>query len=146
MLRDRTGHSSIFTTVGVRLGDIQVDSHVGSGGVQDGCPGSSAWRQHSSSVNPARRHPVQLATRAGSTQHPALLISFSIQVLCTRLCTRYVHKKSAKTASNLRSRSLVYVVFFSVHPLGFRLTNRRVIWWQKHQNSHRRLQNQEFKR
>lgn len=42
MLRDRTGHSSIFTTVGVRLGDIRVDSHVGSGGVQDGCPGSSA--------------------------------------------------------------------------------------------------------
>lgn len=75
-------------------------------------------------VNPARRHPVQLATRAGSTQRPALLISFSIQVLCTWLCTRYVHKKSAKTASRLRSRFLVCVVFFSVLPLGFRLTNR----------------------
>lgn len=34
-------------------------------------------------VNPARRHPVQLTTQAGSTQCRALLISNSIKVICT---------------------------------------------------------------
>lgn len=52
-------------------------------------------------VNPAGCHPVQLATQAGSTRRPALLISFSIFILiCTRsmykVCTQ--GKKSAKTA------------------------------------------------
>ena len=52
-LRDHSGHSSvfIFSYSGVQQGEIQVDSHVGSGGVQGGHPGSSAWeQQHSGAV------------------------------------------------------------------------------------------------
>jgi len=44
MLRDLSGHAStsILSNSGVQLGEIWVDSHVGSGGLQGGCPGSSA--------------------------------------------------------------------------------------------------------
>lgn len=44
MLRDRSGHSSIFilSDTGVQPGAIRMDSHAGSGGIQGGCPGSSA--------------------------------------------------------------------------------------------------------
>lgn len=44
MLRDRSGHSSTFilSDSGVQPGEIRVDSHVGSGGIQGGRPGSSA--------------------------------------------------------------------------------------------------------
>lgn len=44
-------------------------------------------------VSPAGCRPVQLTTQAGSTRCHVLLISYSINVICTSLCTRYVHKK-----------------------------------------------------
>lgn len=46
-------------------------------------------------VIPARYHPVQLTTQAGSTPRQLLLISFCkiIKIICTSLCTRYVHKE-----------------------------------------------------
>lgn len=43
--------------------------------------------------NSARCRPVQLTTQAGSAPRHVLLISFSIQVICTSLCTSCVHKK-----------------------------------------------------
>lgn len=44
ILRDHSGHSSTFILCdsGVQQGAIRVDSHVGSGGIQGGCPGPSA--------------------------------------------------------------------------------------------------------
>ena len=67
----------------VQLGEILVDSHVGSGGVQGGCPGPFAWQQHRIS---AGCRPVQLTTQAGSTQCPVLLISFSIHLQVHDMC------------------------------------------------------------
>lgn len=87
-------------------------------------------------VNPAGCHPVQLATQAGSTRRPALLISFSIFiVICTGSCTRYVHKGKRTKVQKQRSRhkvtlSLVFFfncVFFSVHPVEFSLPHERSV-------------------
>lgn len=68
-------------------------------------------------VNPAGCHPVQLATQAGSTRRPALLISFSIFiVICTGSCTRYVHKGKKPKVQKQRSRhkvTLSLVFFFN---------------------------------
>lgn len=68
-------------------------------------------------VNPAGCHPVQLATQAGSTRRPALLISFSIFiVICTGSCTRYVHKGKKTKVQKQRSRhkvTLSLVFFFN---------------------------------
>lgn len=122
MLRDRTGHSSTSTLLdhGVQLGDIQVDSHAGSGRVRVGRPGflclTPSNAASAAAVNPAGCHPVQLATQAASTRRPALLISFSIFiVICTGSCTRYVHKgnKSAKTAFTSQSHIVLLVFFFN---------------------------------
>lgn len=52
-------------------------------------------------VSPAGCHPVQLATQAGSTRRPALLISFSIfVVMCTHSCTSRVYTRRGKKCKN----------------------------------------------
>lgn len=88
-------------------------------------------------VNPAGCHPVQLATQAGSTRRPALLISFSIFiVICTGSCTRYVHKgkknKSAKTAFTSQSHIVLsfffFIVFFSLCILWNLASRTRGVW------------------
>lgn len=85
----------------------------------------------SSSCHPAECHPVQLATQAGSTRRPALLISFSIfRFICTGSCTSTHGKKRAKTAftsqshcsySHLFFQLLKILFFFFVHPVEFNL-------------------------
>lgn len=90
VLRDLIGHSPTFILFdsGVKLGETQEDSDVGSGGIQGGCPDPCAWQQHSKMcVIPARYPPVQLTTQAGSTPCHVLLISFCIKIICTSLCT-----------------------------------------------------------
>lgn len=80
-------------------------------------------------VNPAGCHPVQLATQAGSTRRPALLISFSIFiVICTGSCTRYVHKGEKKPkCKKQRSRHKVTLslVFSLCIPVEFSLLHER---------------------
>lgn len=92
MLRDRSGHSSTII-LSWRWRATGRDP----GGFA--CwfrwfPGWLSWCLClTTCVTPARCHPVQLTSQAGSTQCHALLISYSIKVICTWLCTRYVHKK-----------------------------------------------------
>lgn len=142
MLRDRAGHSSIFTTVGVRLGDSRVDSHLGSGGVQDGRPGSSAWRRHSSTgcqssqtspspaFNTSWQHPTSCSTNL--IPHPGFMY-----MIMYKICTQERCKNSITFEVTLLSLSCVFSLCIL---LDFAPTNMRVIWWQKHRNSHRRLQ------
>lgn len=68
MLRDQTGHSSTSTLLdgGVQLGDIQVDSHAGSGRVRVGRPGSSAWYQE---ARRQQRPSIQPDVTQSSSQH-----------------------------------------------------------------------------
>lgn len=78
MLRDLCGHSSTFiwSDSGVQLGEIRVDSLVQVvSRMADLVPLPDS--------NPAGCRPVQLTTEAGRTPRHALLISISIQAICT---------------------------------------------------------------
>lgn len=73
-------------------------------------------------VNPARRPPVQLTSQAGSTPRHRLLISFSMQVICTWLYTKYVHiTKKCKTA--LLASQRLHISYVSVKEFFF------VLFW-----------------
>lgn len=70
-------------------------------------------------VNPARCRSVQLTTQAGSTHCLALLISYSIKVICIWLCTRHIHKRVqssiVRTSKITHSFCFCLYCIFSVH-------------------------------
>lgn len=118
MLRDHWGHAS--SDSGVQLREIWVDSHVLSGGVQDGWPGPIAWQEHSIlCVNPARSHSVQLTTKAGSTRCRVLIISFrmniDIHIIMYKVCTLKVQSSIFHSSKVRHFWFFCLLGVFSVH-------------------------------
>ena len=97
-------YTIIWCDSGMQLGDVRVDSHDCTGGIQGGCPGSYAWQWPC--VNPARGRPVQLTKLAGSTPRHVLLISFSSKVIRTSF---YTHTKKCKVALFTQASHVSYV-------------------------------------
>lgn len=101
--RDHRGHSSTFilSDIGVTPGEIQVNSRVGSGGIQGGCPGSSAWQQRMR----------QSSWTSPCTQCCSLIISYSINVTCTTIMYKMCTQKKCKVALFTGVLVFVFVVF-----------------------------------
>lgn len=117
MLRDHTGHSSISTLF--RQWCATGRHPGGFTRWLRPCPGWPArflcLTPSNNAVNPAGCHPVQLATQAGRTRRPALLISSSIFiVICTGSCTWYIYAKGKKKGKVQKQRSRHKVTLFLV--------------------------------
>lgn len=142
MLRDHTSHSSIhlvrqWCATGRHSGGFTCWFRSRPGWLTRLLCLTPSNAASAPAVNPAECHPVQLATQAGSTRRPALLISFSIFILvCTGTCTLYVPKEKKVQQKVFTSKShysyyhffSLNCVIFSVHPVEFNLPHMRGAW------------------